>query len=188
MEEDIRRAKNVVLIGMPGAGKSTAGVLLAERLGFSFLDTDIDIQVQEKESLQSLISRHGREGFAAVEERHVLSIACTRHVIAPGGSVVYRDPAMAHLKSLGCIVFLELPVDELQKRLGDLDARGVLRKPGQSLESLYEERQPHYRRWAQLTIPCAGITADAVAQRIVQELDQAGSHPAFPISAIPELK
>ncbi|MGD8521827.1 MAG: shikimate kinase [Desulfobacterales bacterium] len=160
--------KNVVLIGMPGAGKSTVGVLLAKRLNFLFLDTDIYIQTQEGKSLQEIIQTHGTEGFCDIEERHILSVDVTSHVIAPGGSVVYRPKAMEHLGTNGVIIHLDLELERLKKRLNEIDARGVVIAPGQKLEALYAKRQPLYSRYADFTVFTDGLTPDQVVEEIVE--------------------
>lgn len=159
---------NIVLIGMPGVGKSTVGVLLAKRTGLSFLDTDIHIQTREGQSLQQIIQKEGLERFKAIEEAHIRSLALSSHVIATGGSVVYSPAAMTHLESSGTILFLDLPLETLKSRLRDIDARGVLRMPGQTIDMLYEERIPLYRRHQQITIPCEGLTPDQVVNRILE--------------------
>lgn len=158
---------NVVLIGMPGSGKSTVGVLLAKRMGYDFLDTDILIQSREGRRLEELIREMGLDGFCRLEERHVLSLRPERRVIATGGSVVYSGPAMAHLRSLGTVVFLDVPVDVLRRRLGDLEARGVVMAPGRSLEALWEERRPLYRRHGNLRVACGAMTADDVTDAVL---------------------
>ena len=162
--------KNVVLIGMPGVGKSTVGVLLAKRLNFSFLDTDIYIQTREGKSLQELIQIYGAEGFCDIEQRCVLSLNVTFHVIAPGGSVVYRPKAMEHLRTNGLIFHLDLELDRLKKRLDDIDARGVVIAPGQRLEDLYAERQPLYSRFADFTTDTNGLTPDQVVGKIIETI------------------
>jgi shikimate kinase len=160
--------KNVVLIGMPGVGKSTVGVLLAKRLNFSFLDTDISIQTQEGKSLQELIQIHGAAGFCDIEERYILSVDVTSHVIAPGGSVIYRPKAMEHLGTHGVIIHLDLELERLKKRLDNIDARGVVIAAGQKLEALYAERQPLYSRFADLTVFTDGLTPDQVVGEIIE--------------------
>ena len=162
--------KNVVLIGMPGVGKSTVGVLLAKRLNFSFLDTDIYIQTREGKSLQELIQTHGSEGFCDIEERCILSLNVTSHVIAPGGSVVYRPKAMEHLGTNGVIIHLDLKLDRLKKRLDDIDARGVVIAPGQKLEDLYAQRYPLYRKYADARIVTDGLTPEQVVGKIEEQL------------------
>lgn len=159
--------RNVVLIGMPGVGKSTVGVLLAKRLGFAFIDTDILIQVREGRSLQAIIQAHGADEFCRIEENHILSLAVDSHVIAPGGSVVYRPKAMAHLKANGVAIHLDLAVERLKRRLEDVDARGVVIGPGQTIESLYAERRPLYLDYADATVATDGLTPDQVVGRVL---------------------
>ena len=134
--------KNIILIGMPAVGKSTIGVLLAKQLKYSFLDTDIYIQSREKKSLQEIIRARGTLGFCDLEERYILSVKVANHVIAPGGSVVYRQKAMEHLQSDGMIIHLDLALKHLKKRLDDMDARGVVVAPDQKLGDLHAERHP----------------------------------------------
>jgi shikimate kinase len=126
------RQQNVILIGMPGAGKSTIGVLLAKRLGVSFVDTDILMQTGEGGYLQEIIAAHGIAGFRAIEERYLLGVPSDCGVVATGGSAVYSEKAMHHLRSLGPAVYLEIGLQALTERLGNLDERGVLRMPGQT--------------------------------------------------------
>jgi shikimate kinase len=160
--------KNVILIGMPGVGKSTVGVLLAKRLNFSFLDTDIYIQTQEGKSLQELIQIHGAAGFCDIEERHILSVDVSSHVIAPGGSVVYRPKTMEHLGINGVIIHLDLELDRLKKRLDDIDARGVVIAPDQKLEDLFVQRHPLYQKYANVRIITDGLTPDQVVGKIIE--------------------
>ncbi|MGD8541370.1 MAG: shikimate kinase [Desulfobacteraceae bacterium] len=173
---DARRS-NVILIGMPGVGKSTVGVLLAKELGLSFLDTDLGIQAAQGRSLQAIIDREGVARFREIEERCVLALTCRRHVIATGGSVVYSPRAMAHLGAMGAIVLLELDAEGLMLRLGNLQTRGVLRAPGQTIAELCSERRPLYRRYAHLRIDCRDQTPDALVARIVARLPGPGPAP-----------
>lgn len=144
--------KNVILIGMPGSGKSTIGVVLAKVLGYEFIDTDILIQKLEGKKLSKIIEEKGIEGFVSLENRVISEIKAKRHVIATGGSAVYGKEAMEHLKSIGKIVYLKIGYKELCKRLGDLKARGVVLKEGQSFFELYKERIPLYEMYADFTI------------------------------------
>ena len=162
--------RNIILIGMPGVGKSTVGVLLAKRLGFAFIDTDILIQVREGLSLQELIRAHGAEEFCRIEENHILSLAVDSHVIAPGGSVVYRPQAMAHVKAHGTVIHLDIAVERLKRRLDNVDARGVVISPGQTIESLYAERRPLYLHYADATLETDGLTPDQVVGRVQDAL------------------
>lgn len=159
--------QNIVLIGMPGAGKSTVGVLLAKYTSRDFIDTDVYIQAGEGRRLYEIIAEKGMKEFCKIEERYILSLYCKSHVIATGGSVVYSDKAMRHLKASGVVIHLDLSVLELEKRLSDLDARGVVRAPGQSIEDLYKEREPLYLRYADFTVDCDGLNHDQVVEKII---------------------
>lgn len=145
---------NIILIGMPGAGKSTVGVVLAKRRGCRFLDSDLLIQEKYGALLHELISEHGREGFLKIEEEVNASIDVRRAVVATGGSVVYGGSAMAHLKEIGTVVYLKLSCEAVRERLGDLNERGVTLRQGQTLEDLYRERVPLYEEYADMTVDC----------------------------------
>ena len=145
---------NVTLIGMPGSGKSTVGVLIAKHLGFAFLDTDLTIQHRENTLLQDLVDNLGVQGFLEVEERAVLSVDCHHHVISPGGSVVCCPAAIAHLKSLGPVVYLRVPLRELNRRIKNLSTRGIAMESGQSLSDILVERAPLYEQYADFIIDC----------------------------------
>jgi shikimate kinase len=162
--------QNIVLIGMPGSGKSTIGVLLAKYSSRDFIDTDVCIQAGEGKRLYEIITERGMKGFCEIEEKYILSLNCKGYVIATGGSVVYSRKAMEHLKSSGVIVHLDLSIPELEKRLSDLDERGVVRAPGQTLEDLFREREPLYHRYADITVNCSGLTHEEVVERIISDL------------------
>jgi len=161
---------NIVLIGMPAVGKSTVGILLAKKIGFDFLDTDIIIQTSEGTTLSRIIDKTGVTEFLKTEEKYCLSINGTNKVIATGGSVVYSRKAMAHLGKNGRIIYLETDLKPLKKRLSALDSRGVIRGPGQNIDSLYFERVPLYRQFADITIACNGLTPDQVLTKISRNL------------------
>lgn len=161
---------NVVLIGMPGAGKSTIGVVLAKMLGYQFMDSDLLIQTQENRKLSEIIEQEGIEGFIDIENRVNSQIETKKHVIATGGSVVYGKEAMEHLRSIGTVVYLHIGCEELSKRLGDLTCRGVVIKKGQGLEDLYKERCPLYEKYAHITIDCEGLSIEKLAQKIKSSL------------------
>ena len=144
--------RNVSLIGMPGSGKSTVGVLLAKELGFSFVDTDLLIQRQEGALLQSVLDRLGTERFLDTEAEVIAALDCQRTVIAPGGSAVLRDLGARRLKELGPVLYLKLPCAALERRLGDLASRGGTLAPGQTLQDLYDYRAPYYEKYADLVI------------------------------------
>ena len=155
--EDMRMNKdNIVLIGMPGVGKSTVGVVLAKNMGYSFVDSDLLIQEQEGKLLHEIIEERGLAGFNEVENQVNASIDRTRAVIATGGSVVYGARAMEHLKEIGTIVYLSLPCADLEDRLGDLNERGVSIREGQTLADLMQERTPLYEKYADVIIDCEG--------------------------------
>ena len=149
---------NITLIGMPSAGKSTIGVLLAKRLGYSFVDADILIQEKEGRLLKEIIAQEGMDGFLQVENRVNASIQVSRSVIAPGGSVIYGKEAMEHLKEISTVVYLKMSYEELERRIGDVVDRGVALKEGMTLRDLYDERTVYYERYADLTIDEEGMT------------------------------
>ena len=151
---ELMKCENVILIGMPGVGKSTVGVVLAKNMGYSFVDSDLLIQQKEGKLLHEIIAERGLDGFNEVENQVNASIEMNRAVIATGGSVVYGAQAMEHLKQIGTVVYLKLSCGELAERLGDLNERGVSIKPGQTLADLMQERTPLYEKYADLTINC----------------------------------
>ena len=146
---------NIILIGMPGCGKSTIGVVLAKSLGYRFIDSDLLIQEHEQRLLHEIITQDGLEAFNQIENLVNASIETSSSVIATGGSVIYGQEAMKHLKKIGTVIYLQLPENLLSERLGDLNQRGVSIKAGQTLHSLYEERIPLYEKYADITIDCA---------------------------------
>lgn len=164
------KEKNIVLIGMPGAGKSTVGVVLAKKLGFSFLDSDLVIQSREGKLLHEIIEEQGVEKFWSIEEEANLSIDAVRTVIATGGSVIYGSRAMEYLGQNGVIVYLKLSCSEIARRLGDLNERGVTLREGQTLEMLYEERVPLYEKYAHITMECSGLSIRRIVEEIVRKL------------------
>lgn len=147
---------NIILIGMPGVGKSTIGVVLAKHMGYQFLDSDLVIQEREGKLLHELISENGAKGFLAIEDRINTSIETDKAVIATGGSAVYGKKAMEHFQDIGRVVYLSLPYEELEERLGDLNERGVVLQPGQTLRQLFEERRPLYEKYGEIVINCRG--------------------------------
>ncbi|MCC8127022.1 MAG: shikimate kinase [Clostridiales bacterium] len=143
---------NITLIGMPACGKSTVGVLLAKRLGYSFIDVDIVIQEQTGKLLREIIADAGTAGFLETENQINAQLTAQRAVIAPGGSVVYGEAAMTHLREISTVVYLKLSFEEVEKRLGDLTDRGVAFGEGMTLREIYEERIPLYEKYADITI------------------------------------
>ena len=168
----MRPHTNLVLIGMPGAGKSTLGVLLAKALSRPFLDTDIEIQTREHKPLQGIIRDRGMASFKTLEENYILSLACRGHVIATGGSAVYSDRAMRHLQKDGFLLFLDLSLPLLTRRIQDMDARGVVHAPGQALDDLYRERKPLYERYADLRLSCDGKGHEELVREILSSLSR----------------
>ena len=143
---------NITLIGMPASGKSTVGVLLAKRLGYQFIDTDLVIQQEEGRLLREIIADEGLDGFIRVENRVNSQVKGGRAVIAPGGSVIYGREAMEHLGAIGTVVYLKLDYEELCRRLGNLTDRGVVLREGMTLRDLYDERTPYYERYADVVV------------------------------------
>ncbi|MDO5136506.1 MAG: shikimate kinase [Eubacteriales bacterium] len=161
---------NLVLIGMPGAGKSTIGVVLAKVLGYEFLDSDLLIQKIENRRLFEIIDQEGTKGFQEIENRVNASIEAENTVISTGGSVVYCEEAMEHLRKIGTVIYLRISLPSLEKRLGNLEKRGVLLKEGQTLKSLYEERVPLYEKYADLVVDEEGKDLEASLQAVLEIL------------------
>ncbi|MGE4277115.1 MAG: shikimate kinase [Lawsonibacter sp.] len=167
--------KNIILIGMPGSGKSTVGVLLAKALGYGFLDVDLVLQRQEGALLQDILDSRGLDAFLDAEERAVCSVQCEDHVIAPGGSAVCRERSALHLKSLGPVVYLNVPLKELNGRIQNLSTRGIAMEPGQTLADVMAYRAPLYDKYADLVVDCSGGQSLAqTAQTVLTHL-RAGS-------------
>lgn len=145
---------NIILIGMPGCGKSTVGVVLAKNMGYRFIDSDLVIQEKAGQLLHEIISKNGIDGFNEIENEINLSLSPAKAVIATGGSAVYGKEAMAHFKSIGRVVYLKLGYDEIEDRLGDLNERGVTIREGQTLLDLYNERIPLYEKYADIIVDC----------------------------------
>jgi shikimate kinase len=164
--------KNIVLIGMPGAGKSTVGVILAKVLGFHFIDTDLIIQEQEKSLLKDIIERKGLQGFLEIENQVNCDIKLERSVIATGGSVIYGSQAMDHLREIGTVIYIKLSYETLKTRLGNIKQRGVVLKNGQNLKSLYEERCPLYEKYAHIIVDSEGFGTEELMEKIVCVLDE----------------
>lgn len=160
--------ENIVLIGMPGAGKSTVGVVLAKRLGLSFLDSDLVIQEREGCILHEIIEKEGLDGFNEIENQVNASIDVKRTIIATGGSAVYGKEAMQHLYEIGEVFYLKLSYEELKSRLGDLSERGVSIREGQTLLDLYEERKPLYEKYADYVVDCEGKSIREVVEEMTK--------------------
>lgn len=163
--------KCITLIGMPGSGKSTIGVLLAKMLGLSFVDTDIVIQTREGALLQEVLEKNGVEQFLDIEADALCALSYPNGaVIAPGGSCVCRERAMRHLKTLGSVVYLQLPYESIEPRITNLDTRGIAFRPGESLRELYNCRTPLYERYADITVRTEGLTLEQSAAAILKAL------------------
>ena len=165
--------ESIILIGMPTSGKSTAGVILAKILGMDFVDTDLLIQKRTGKKLNELIASHGQDGFIKIEEETCLALDQRSCVIATGGSVVYGGNAMRHLKSLGKVVYLQIDLATLQKRLHNARKRGVVLKEGQSLSDLYHERVPLYEKYADLVVSEEGLDMEETVHCIIESLENA---------------
>lgn len=157
---------NIVLVGMPGSGKSTVGVILAKLLSYDFIDTDVLIQSSQRRALQDIVDRDGYLALRKIEEDTLLSLDVRHHVIATGGSAVYSAAAMAHLAANGTVVFLDVDLATLEARVDNLATRGLARRPGQSLAELFAEREALYKNVADITIHCSGMTQEEVCSRI----------------------
>ncbi len=168
--------RNVVLIGMPGAGKSTLGVVLAKIIGYDFIDADLVIQNQCDKTLQMIIDACGPEGFIEVENNILSDIDADRSIISTGGSAVYSDAAMKHLTEIGTVVYLKISYSQLVHRLSDLRERGVVMKNGigMSLRELFDERLPLYERYAEITVDVDDLTITAAARKVADALKAQG--------------
>ncbi len=164
------RMKNIVLIGMPGVGKSTTGVVLAKNLGMSFIDSDLVIQEQKGKKLHELIEEHGLDGFLEIEEQVNCSISPRSAIISTGGSAVYSAAAMDHFNQIAIICYLKLSYEGIQERLGDLAERGVVLREGQTLKSLYDERTPLYEKYANLTVECENKNIREIVMELAKRL------------------
>ena len=163
---------NIVLIGMPGAGKSTLGIVLAKIVGYDFIDADLVIQNQCDKTLQKLLDACGPEGFIAVENQVLSEMSFDHSVIATGGSAIYSEPAMDHLSDIGRVVYLKLSFDELTQRLADFSERGVVMRDGigMSLRDLYDERLPLYEKYADITVDVNDLSITAAARKVAAAL------------------
>lgn len=162
---------NVVLIGMPGCGKSTVGVLLAKALGMHFVDTDVIFQAREGRKLQQIIEEIGIDEFLKREEEVILGSSWDKTVIATGGSVVYGENAMKHLHENGIVVYIRLPYTEIESRLSNLATRGVTLREGQSLHDLYDERIPLYEKEADIMLDAEGFEIEKTVASIVRRIE-----------------
>ncbi len=162
--------KNIILIGMPGAGKSTIGVLLAKSLAYDFLDTDLVIQKQQKMPLQQIIDECGIESFLKDEEQALLSVDTDSTVIATGGSAIFSEKGMQHLKENGVCVYLKVEEHELVRRLTNIKTRGIACKKGETVAEIIAEREVYYNKYADVTVECGQGSAEETVGDIIYQL------------------
>lgn len=163
---------NIILIGMPGCGKTTLGTELSEKMGYGYIDSDSVIVAREGKRLNKIIEEVGREGFLDIEAKVNSELCASRCVIATGGSVIYRDYAMQKLKEMGTVVYLKLPYETIAARLGDLKKRGVALKDGYTLKDLYEERTPLYEKYADVVAELSGNTIADSVEEVLRVLEK----------------
>lgn len=164
--------KNIILIGMPSAGKSTIGVVLAKTLGMSFIDTDLVIQENTHKLLQEIINKDGIDEFLKVEEKNIISLQCNGAVVATGGSVVYSNEAMKHLKEDNTTVYLKVSYEEIVRRIDNITSRGIALRKGETLLDMYNKRIPLYDKYSDITIDCSGKNVEETVQAIVEIIDR----------------
>lgn len=167
---------NIVLIGMPGAGKSTVGVILAKHMALQFVDTDVLIQASENRSLQDIMDAEGYLTLRMIEEQTILGFRGEHHVVATGGSAVYSEAAMEHLQRHGIIIYLQVGMETLLHRVHDFDQRGIARRPDQTFSDLCAERAPLYERYAEFTVSCDTLDHETTADTIRQLLSPEPPH------------
>ena len=161
--------KNIILIGMPGSGKSTIGIILAKELCMDFIDTDVLIQSREGMTLQEIIDTRGQETFVELEKQYIRELDVTGTVIAPGGSVVLYEDSISFLKQSGTVVFLNVPIDIIKLRINLLN-RGTVRNPGQTLEDVFRYRKPLYSKYADVIIDCGQMEQMEIMSLIIEEV------------------
>jgi len=161
---------NIVLIGMPGSGKSTIGVILAKLMGREFIDTDVLIQSSQNRLLQEIVDSEGHMALRKIEEAELLKLDCKNYIIATGGSAAYGAAAMRHLKSRGIIVFLNADLETVKSRIRNFNSRGLAKRPDQSFSDLFAERFPLYKKYADITIDCSDMTQEEVCETIISKL------------------
>lgn len=166
---------NIILIGMPGAGKSTVGVILAKTIGMNFIDTDLIIQERYNTLLQDMINNEGIDSFLRKEEESILSLECNNSVIATGGSVVYSPVSMEHLKKLGKIIYLKLTCEEVVSRINNIKTRGIVIEKGQQLSDVFVQRTPLYEKYCDIIVNCSGVDIESIVERIKNVIIKGGT-------------
>ena len=164
--------ENIILIGMPGCGKSTLGVLLAKTLLKGFVDTDLIIQEKEGKELYKIIAEKGKDAFAQIENKIVSEVKFQNCVVATGGSVVFGEDAMKNLKSQGTVVYLRLPLHEIERRVRNIKTRGIVMAPGMTLANVFEERAPLYEKYADITVHCSRAPLEKTVEKIMKALEK----------------
>jgi shikimate kinase len=160
---------NICLIGMPGAGKSTIGIILAKNLALGFIDTDVLIQINQQQTLQQIIDGSDHFNLRAIEEEEVLKLNIENQIISTGGSVIYSEKLMNHLLSLSTVVFLEVDYDKIKQRIRNFETRGIAKDINQTFRDLFEERQILYKKYAEITIDCNDLDQDELAVQIANQ-------------------
>lgn len=168
----LKKKTNIVLIGMPGSGKSTVGVILAKMTSKSFLDTDVLIQTTKERTLQDIVDKEGPMVLRQIEEDVLLTIHCNFHIIATGGSAAYSHVAMSHLKKEGIVIFLHADLNTLNNRIQNFETRGLAKRPDQSFSDLFIERFALYSQYADITVESSGFTQEEVCSNIVKQLKE----------------
>ena len=161
---------NLTLIGMPGAGKSTIGIILAKNLGLGFIDTDVLIQINQQMPLQQIIDESDHLNLRVIEEKEILKINIENHVVATGGSVAYSEKAMAHLQNISKIIFLDVNFEKIKKRINNFATRGIAKAKNQTFKDLFEERQILYKKYAEITINCNKLDQEQLAAQIAKSI------------------
>lgn len=159
--------QSLILIGMPGAGKSTLGLLLAKDLAKDFVDTDLLIQLEERKTLQDILHHQGYLALRQAEEKILLNAQYPNHIIATGGSAVYSEAGMHHLKQFGQIIFLDASIETLEQRIHNMDSRGIARPANQTFADVYAERRPLYLRYADIVIDCNGKNQEQLVEEVI---------------------
>ena len=163
---------NITLIGMAGAGKSTVGIILAKSLGLGFLDTDVLIQINAQRTLQDILDAEGYLRLREIEEEEILKVNLTRHIIATGGSAVYSEKAMEHLKSISTVILLETQFEEIERRVRNVKTRGLAKAPDQSFRDLFNERKELYQRYADICVSTDSLDQEQVADAIIRQIKE----------------